>query len=511
MPSCLSATTIEPTNDRPHSPVQILNDDVIFNIFYLYRLHVMQEAYEDENGLLLLDWERQRWWYKLAQVSRRWRYLILASRSALDLHLLCTYGVPIADMLAHSPPLPLTIFYNGKRTMTAEDEQGVLLALSHHDRVHRIALKMPAPSLEKVIPAMDGPFPTLECMYIASLTEEETSLTLPVTFQAPHLRRLRLWYTALQVRSPLLTSNGSLVELWLAGIPRSAYFPPSYLLTRLSLMPELEALAIGFHSPLPNCDVVGQLLDTPILPHVTLPNLRLFAFRGVSAYLEGLLARISTPVLSVLNVTFFSQLTFTVPRLFQSIQTSENLRFNTVRLAFSGNLVHLTADPHRTQWERPLDLQIMCRHFDWQVASATQILATLSPVLSVVEVLTLSYEVHSQSSEWHNQVDPTQWRELLRPFTNVKVLHLQIELVEGLSHSLYSEDEEMTLEILPNLEELNCSGGDVGGAFTSFISKRQAAGHNVRLESNPVFDGGESRTVSNGGAAASSQTDGDVS
>jgi hypothetical protein len=473
---------IELTSKRRHSPIHILNNDALLHIFYLYSLHV-QDEYQNEHGLRRFSWERQRWWYNLAQVSRRWRYLILASRSVLDLHLVCTYGVPVTAMLAHSLPLPLTIFYHSDRAMTAEDTLGVLLALSHRDRVRRIALKMTAANLEKFIPAMDGLFSILERLHISSLTEEETNLTLPQTFQAPSLHRLRLWYTALPITSPLLTSTTGLVELWLGGIPRSAYFPPSYILTRLSLMSNLESLAIVFHSPLPNRDIVRQLLDTPILTHVTLPNLRSFTFLGVSAYLEGLLARISSPLLSVFTVYFFNQLSFAVPQLFQTMQTSENFRFNAVHLAFCSNSVNLIVDPDRRQWESPLFLRIMCNHFDWQVASAIQVLAPLSPVLSIVGTFTLSCEEHHRSSEWHNQVDRTQWRKLLRPFTNVKVLHLEDELVEPLSRFLCSEDGEMTLEVLPNLEELTYPGGDVGDAFASFINEREAAGHTVRLES----------------------------
>jgi hypothetical protein len=120
-PPILNRGSIEPTSKRRHSPIYILNNDALLNIFYLYCLHV-QDEYEGEDGIRKLSWKRQRWWYKLAQVSRRWRYLILASRSALDLHLLCTYGVPVAVMLGLSPPLPFTIFYDGDRTMTAEDE-----------------------------------------------------------------------------------------------------------------------------------------------------------------------------------------------------------------------------------------------------------------------------------------------------------------------------------------------------------------------------------------------------
>jgi hypothetical protein len=446
-------------------------------------LHIQDEP-ADEDGDRMIDWERQRWWYKLAQVSQQWRYLILGSSILLNLHLFCTYGVPVADMLAHSPPLPITIFYYyTDHEMTAEDEQGVLLALEHRDHLHHIALRVPAPNLDKFLPTMDEPFPSLECLYIHSETKEETRLTLPVTFQAPTLRRLSLFYTALPLASPLLTSTGGLVELRLASVPRSAYFPPAYLLARLSLMPQLEWLMIAFHSPLPNRDVVSQLLDIPITTHVTLLNLHTFAFRGVTAYLEGLLARISTPALSVLHVYFFHQLTFTIPRLLQSIQTSENLIFDAFELIFGSNSVGLITDPHRKRSKRPLYWQIKCSHFDWQVASAIQILATLSPVISLVKKLEISRKKHPRSSEWHNQVDRIQWRELLRPFSNVKVLHLGDGFVGlgGLSDSLLSGNGEMSMEILPELEELSYSDSDIGDAFTPFINERKAAGHPVAV------------------------------
>jgi hypothetical protein len=67
--------------------------------------------------------------WKLAQVSRRWRGIILAFPSLLDLHhdLVCTYRVHIADMLARYPPFPLAIFYNERlHEMTEKDEEGFL-------------------------------------------------------------------------------------------------------------------------------------------------------------------------------------------------------------------------------------------------------------------------------------------------------------------------------------------------------------------------------------------------
>ena len=67
-------------------------------------------------------------------------------------------GTPIADMLAHSPPLPLVIDYHQKvsaaANVTAEDEEGALLAFKQRDRVLRVRLAMPVTNLQKVVAAM---------------------------------------------------------------------------------------------------------------------------------------------------------------------------------------------------------------------------------------------------------------------------------------------------------------------------------------------------------------------
>jgi hypothetical protein len=64
-------------------------------------------------------------------------------------------------------------------------------------------------------------------------------------------------------------------------------------------------------------------------------------------------------------------------------------------------------------------LHIKCKHLDGQVASAVQFLGTLSPVLSVVAQVAFSYEEHRQSSEWYNNVDRRQWRDLLFIFVGM--------------------------------------------------------------------------------------------
>jgi hypothetical protein len=459
-------------SNRRRSPIHILNDDVLLSIFNLYRLADPDE-YEDGTGMTI-GWSHQRWWYKLAHVCRQWRNIIFGSPSRLDLHLYCTKGVPVADMLAHSPRLPLTIDYHtmGPREMTTEDESGIFIALSCRDRVRHIDFWM-LPNVGKFVTVMDDQFPILERMHIYSRTE----VVLPVTFQAPNLRHLRLWRTSLPIRSPLLTTTAAgLVTLSLLNILPSAYFPPSYILTRLSLMTQLERLFIGFKSPI-NRDVEEQSRQTP--ETITLPNLRWFAFHGESAYLEGLVARISAPALNTLHVHLFNQLSFTSPRLLQFMQTSDNLTFNAVQVTFGELAVSLHAVPCK---DPPLLLRIRCRHLDWQVASAAQFFGTLSPVLSVVEQLAFGYQEHKRSSEWHNNVDRRQWRELLRPFTNAKSVHVQDDLVSKIFRSLPSVDGDPPLELLPNLKEVGYSGeSDARDAFSTFLNERQVAGHPVRL------------------------------
>ena len=178
-----------------HIPsIHILDDDSLLRIFSLCRPDLIDEG-EDDMLLVLMGgkWVRERWWYKLIHVCRRWRYLVLESASHLGLCLVCTYGTPVADMLARSPPLPLVIDYvDLPRKITAKDEKGIIAALHHPDRVLRIRLRMPIQNLQKVLPAIDDEFPMLEYMHLMPHARYYTDLILPGTFQAPHLRDLRL-------------------------------------------------------------------------------------------------------------------------------------------------------------------------------------------------------------------------------------------------------------------------------------------------------------------------------
>src|SRR5580698_5830774 len=95
-------------------------------------------------------------------------------------------------MLAHSPPFPLIIDYTGADEITAEDEQGIFLALEQRDRVRHLRLVFPVQNLHRLVMAIDEEFPILEHLVIYPSLNDNTPLRLPRTLQAPHLRHLTL-------------------------------------------------------------------------------------------------------------------------------------------------------------------------------------------------------------------------------------------------------------------------------------------------------------------------------
>ena len=382
-------------------------------------------------------------------------------------------------MLAHSPPLPLTVDYGSKDGITAEDEEGILLALEQRHRVRHLRLVFPVQNLQKLAMTIDEEFPNLEHLILYPPLKDNTALMLPETLQAPHLRHLTLHGFACSIRSRLHSTAVRLVTLCLKIIPSSDYFQPSILLQSISSMLQLESLDVTFQFAVRNRDVERQVTHPPITTHITLPNLRLFWFRGACAYLEAVVCRIATPRLENLRIQLFNQLTFSVPRLPQFMKITENLRFDNAKIMFKETCVLMSFHEADTY---AFDVTVACLGLDWQVSSVAQISSALGQVLSGVKDLTLEHKVHSQSSEEHNDVDRIEWRNLIGSFSNVKTLCVDDGLVEELSHCLRLEDGELPLELLPEPQELTCFGSrNTRDVFTSFINARQNAGRPVKL------------------------------
>ena len=469
-----------PTSERPGYPVHYttintLDEDILLVVFGYYRL-------DDEN-----TWNDRIGWRKLSHVCRRWRHLIHSSAIHLGLHILCTIGTPLVHTLDHLPPLPLLIAYRVTiATISRKDELGIYSALRLRDRVRTIDLDLPPSILHKFLMLMDEPFPILERLSLSFTIDGSTTLVLPQTFLAPNLRLLKLTSVCLPKGLPFL-STVSLVTLVLTNIQVSGYFPPMQLVTRLRSVPQLEELAIGFSIPLPRPSAEMELLGDQETP-VTLSNLKLLTFRGVSAYLECLVAQIRAPFLERLNITLFGQIAFALPHLSHFTSMIEGLKLPTAKVFFWRDKVFIIMDHHSNTQPYGHDgcfiLRVTFKHWDWQIDCAAQICSALMPILSSVEKLTLDFYGLMVPTEWQDgEIDGTTWHQLLRSFVGVKELHICGALLPELSRALQVDNIGSDPGLLPGLQELVSvfKGEHMDNLFDSFLHARGIGGRPVRL------------------------------
>ena len=451
-----------------------LNRDILLGIFDCYRL--------DEEK----SWNFRLGWRNLSHVCQRWRHLIHESAFFLNMHILCTNGTPLLETLDHLPPLPLFIKYKHKRMTTTEpDKSGIYHAIRLRDRLRRIKLQLPSSLLYDVLMLMDKPFPILQRLSLLSTDDNITLLAIPKTFLAPNLRHLALSSIRLPKRLRFLSSTTSLVTLELTDIGASGYFTPRLLVARLQPLLQLEDLFIGFSTPIPRPGAERELLEKQGTP-VTLPNLLCLTFRGVSAYLESLVAQIRTPLLEQLIITFFNQLVFALPYLSRFVNGTEQLILPTARVLFDYDKFSITLRHHgMLNDDGHFILNVMCKPLDWQIDCAAQICRALMPVLFGVEELRLDFYLSIMPIEWQNNgIDDTTWHELLRTFIGAKDLHVCRSLSGELTRALQVDEIASDPGLLPGLQKLQLPGIYDEKSLALFIDARQVAGRPVHLISS---------------------------
>ncbi|KAI0250974.1 hypothetical protein BJV78DRAFT_516212 [Lactifluus subvellereus] len=212
-------------------------------------------------------------------------------------------------MLDAWPPLPIEV-----DLALPEAVDNGIATLGHCDRVRKIEIVVPTSSqLERLALMMQEPFPALTLL---QLWTHETVPALPDMFlggSAPRLQRLTLSGIPFPGLPRFLLSASDLSHLSLAGIPHTGYISPEAMVTGLSALTRLTHLTIQFESPASRPDRRGR--HPPPLTRVILPALEELHFRGVSEYLEDLVARIDAPLLHSLHISFFNQVIFDIQQL----------------------------------------------------------------------------------------------------------------------------------------------------------------------------------------------------
>ena len=168
---------------------------------------------------------------------------------------------------------------------------------------------------------------------------------------------------------------------------------------------------------------------------MTLPTLKCPTFQGISAYLESLVAQLTTPHLEQLSITLFNQVAFTLLHLSNFTNTIERLRLPDAKVMFDHNMVSMVKNLLQLQLDSrtpSFSLHVLCKQLNWQIDTIMQICSVLMPTLSIVKRLTLDFNKHRTPTEWQDgAVDSMMWHELLRPFVRAVAVILRAMTKQG--------------------------------------------------------------------------------
>ena len=189
-------------------------------------------------------------------------------------------------------------------------------AIVHHSRVCDIYIvNLTSSQLQRLASAAQEQFSALIYLKLGfDVSDSRPAPVLPDGFlggSTPRLRSLRLHSISFPALPKLLLSATHLVRLSLRNIPHSGYISPEIIITGLAVLANLNSLTIGFESPLSR--PVRQNGRPPPPTRTVLPALTRLEFKGVSEWLEAVVARIDAPLLGFVQVTFFHQLIFDIP------------------------------------------------------------------------------------------------------------------------------------------------------------------------------------------------------
>ena len=437
-------------------------------------------------------------WHNLVHVCQGWRHIVLTFRRCLDLTLLCTYGTPVRKNLGCWPPLPIILDYftsSNHGNPAPNDEDDIIAALEHPDRVRGIKLAVTSSLLAKVAPVMQEPFPAMTTLWLSS--KDPNAPIIPDVFfssTAPHLQQVYLAGVSFPALPALLLSASDLVDLELNDIPQGGYLSPEAMITSLAALSRLNTLCIWFKSPTSRL----QQIYPPSSARVVLPSLTAFNFRSSSAYLEHLLARIDTPRLHSFKVTFFNQLDFQLPQLSQFIRRTQMLelaqsRHAQVRVRINNLYIELDFE-EKGYSGRPLSLCISCQRLDWQVSHLAQIFGQCPAMTSNVDQLFIDEVDLQLDPGWEDGMDDTDWLRFLRLFTNVKMLYGSKQLAGHIARALGGVSGEMVTEVLPSMETLELED-QTPKSIEPFIARRQLSGHPVTfVDTYPTYGQFPART-----------------
>jgi hypothetical protein len=423
-------------------------------------------------------------WHTLVHVCRHWRNIVFGSPLRLNLQLLCKASTPVKERLDVWPALPIRVRDQGP----ISELDNIIAVLEYNDRICEVFLReVPNSLLERVYAAlMQEPFPVLTQLELQARYDATTPAAVhPGPFpgvSAPRLRGLSLEGIPIPALPKFLLSATHLISLVLYNIPHPGYVSPEAVVTCLSALTGLEHLCLDFQ--LPQFYTHLEIPPRP-LSRSTLRSLKTFGFGGVSQYLEDFVARIDTPRLNNLTITFFNHIIPDTSQLVHFIDHTPFLKApDEIRLTFYGPSVFVTLSSPAPGSEESY-VKILCAESSWHASSLAQVCRSFSPFLSAVESLYI-YQDRKLVHIWQDEeVESTEWSERFRPFTVVKNLYLCELSAPHIAPALRVLAKKSMTEVLPVLQNVSLEGiqpsGPVQDCIGQFVAARQFSGHPITV------------------------------
>jgi hypothetical protein len=439
----------------------MLSDNVFLDIFDFYR-----------NMSPRLVWE----WHLLVHVCRRWRQIIFESPHRLNLQILCTHGTPVRENLGIWPAFPIAIEYNnsGWDIRPSGDEDIVIVALEHRDRVSRIKLNATGSQLAKVVTVMQGPFPVLTHLEFGSSDGEAPILSDGfLGGSAPCLQELRIHSIHFPALPTLLLSTGDLITFTLR-IPPFGYISPEVIVVALASLPKLETLVIELLSDFSHHH--RNRIRSPHTKRTVLPALATFTCTGACEYLVDLVTQIDGPQLERIDVHLthlvdvpFAQLSKFVDR---SVGPKLTL-FKHAKLKFLDGFIDFTMSRHaKFDWDRESRIIISC---DGRARHIVELLGQFSETEILSNVVHLKLEGRPRGVR-SLDADGVEWLHILRQFSAVQTLHVSQKLAGYVAVALedITGNSETVTELLPSLNLIRLAGQSAS-SIGRFVAARGLA------------------------------------
>jgi hypothetical protein len=232
-----------------------------------------------------------------------------------------------------------------------------------------------------------------------------------------------------------------------------------------------------------------------------LPTLTRFNFRGASEYLEDLVAQIDAPSLTHVNITFFNQLIFQVPRLSQFIGRMaaplKSAKVAEVESSF-GSGVSITLDQPGNAGTGTLgyllSLRVLCSVLDWQISSMAQICSQSSSLLASVQHLDILADYLCVG--WQDDMDAIAWLDLFDSFASVERLSISGALGPLVALALEDVAKQTVAEVLPGLRVLRFECSRKYAPVEDFVAARGQSGRPVTVQHtlfSPIWDDAQDR------------------